>query len=1766
MPNVNPIHRRAPLGYLQTLIRISPAPAFDSGKRGVYFGFATPVFGGGAPDDPRAFQIRMGAFDLTIQRDPPETQSELFGKIELNQNLNPIIDLNLELAMSDCSPGGQDYSPADEFAPLNSEWIVSPTRCEGGVVVRQGNEAVNTTGVGPFYEAMFDQESPITIYVPPAKRSGRYLLKATESYRDDTSHTLDLYVYNKQPLGGVDPNTVNVCEQQDTLDSLSRVYVVDRNPFVVAKVAFLPIGGNDSKTPLATWTNRADQPRGWQVRLSEGKKSTVSPVCLTLPPQGVGETMLDENNRDLPADAGDRQKSYKNLSAFNYSPPATFSLSVDDEGLTFTAAPWNLRNLLSTRGLAPYVKQIDFELLYGLSCVAENPLMRLLDTFAVVGSVPGRPAPRLAWTPVQSENDDATKAYDQVRANWAFIYRRLMNRLAVLEPVPENSSALDPSIVLQKNLSCWIRLPGASNLKPPRALTSSDLPNTDEGKSKLAALQAATLQGGVTEGFVSKNVYLASVFEDNKTSVLSQVSSGAQLSQFSFTALGGNGRQMVGFQNNLTRIYGDVHLGRAYRYKVERIGRIGCFWNVAKHVVVYERRVAPSSQFAKPEQQLQEIGWPYIRKVEEFVEIIDDKLDFPPAPEPGSPVSTAQTAVLRSRCACVTGMQFQPGQRFNVSSDWGIDVGDWGWKIPLWDPAESKKNPRVYPEPNFHARMAPHDSRDREYELQRFRKPQQVFFVTMTRVPDGSGGKPDGDPRKWPPLPGIDMVNLGDPIPATDYAGGDPRQYTAPEGSCSVGFAPITFDLDPPASPVNLTQGRGNAPIAVQLRTITVSRSVDSTRPLPAVNWNNVGSAADSQFAALQALEGRLTDLFKVLLREFPIGQFLDPGLGQRIKARVDSLIDKELKQLIDDTTSLRAQLAIGPFNTAAFKRKTQDIEQQALTRVLGRIDDAVKQAEDEVALRIQALRNATSFNAEEARNIILDTGARIAETLLLIGSAPNQSARYVFQMTGRLEIYIDQAKAEFPTALQRIKDFAARGETSLADCQRQLRVDFAWLQTAEDDFFRSSSRYLPTGMADSLSAWRRELNSYFGLFDRQFTAVIAAVNKTDFVVKLNAVALPALDDLTQVKGFLAKCSSFATDQANDWSALVGRLNGQISGTYAAITRPWLDAIAAARTKALANINDFDTAYQALLAVVKQANSGIHKTLKDSAQTALDAADKTSAMLDSAFAEFKTQLDGAAAKLRDIVQKLANNIDQMQAELIRYKNQLVSSARDWAEHCAGPLIDGFSKSAAYQAGDTALRLIRAVGDPPRTAQMKFEQSELGYYFKQALPGVNLSPAYMALDQGAAALAALKPLGLRLPCSQVLDQFIPSTLKNFDFKTIFPNFAGIDFSNLLPGIKVPDFLDSSHVKVTHGLDREKRRAFGKAEINFKLDKPATILDIGPVKLSVPTADFQSTVSFGAGLSGIDERQVSGSLQGDWALALAGTDLITLGDAKLLFTDHGGIHFDIDPLKVRLPEFLNFVTEALKGLIDPDSGLSFGAVPGGFQCVLDLPVPDTSALTSGISGLSLSASLALLFQGDFTIQIGCAIGKPDKPFNVAFFILGGGGYCFAAVEFTPSTGRFVCLIDLRITASASLSIALGPIRGGVYVYLGVTASFRSGGGASSFGVIFIIRGDVSICGIISAYVALTLSATYTSAEKAVRGEGRLDMEVKICWCFTFKIHQSVSYTLHLGGSDGTKQSLAQAQGPVSDVPSSVLPASARRTLAPADAAKLYSNMLF
>src|SRR5262249_53583490 len=128
------------------------------------------------------------------------------------------------------------------------------------------------------------------------------------------------------------------------------------------------------------------------------------------------------------------------------------------------------------------------------------------------------------------------------------------------------------------------------------------------------------LAGGVIWGFESANIYDQFWGEPKSFS-------GSQLANPFFSSLGGWGNQKAVFNGGLTTIYANVAMGRTYFYSVERLGRIGVFWNLAKHVIIYERTVAPSKQFQGKQED--HLGRPLLRKVREFVEILQPIRKYP---------------------------------------------------------------------------------------------------------------------------------------------------------------------------------------------------------------------------------------------------------------------------------------------------------------------------------------------------------------------------------------------------------------------------------------------------------------------------------------------------------------------------------------------------------------------------------------------------------------------------------------------------------------------------------------------------------------------------------------------------------------------------------------------------------------------------------------------------------------------------------------------------------------------------------------------------------------------------------------------------------------------------------------------------------------------------------------------------------------------------------------------------------------------------------
>src|SRR5262249_21448318 len=125
-------------------------------------------------------------------------------------------------------------------------------------------------------------------------------------------------------------------------------------------------------------------------------------------------------------------------------------------------------------------------------------------------------------------------------------------------------------------------------------------------------------------------------------------STGGRVSNLAFTALGGGGSFTAEFAKGKTRIGAEVAVGRTHRYVVERLGRIGLVWNHAKHVIVYARTVLPSEQFSHPGIWDRSKGRPIVRKVEEYVELLQPVRKFAEVDAPATRRGPAEAAVFKS--------------------------------------------------------------------------------------------------------------------------------------------------------------------------------------------------------------------------------------------------------------------------------------------------------------------------------------------------------------------------------------------------------------------------------------------------------------------------------------------------------------------------------------------------------------------------------------------------------------------------------------------------------------------------------------------------------------------------------------------------------------------------------------------------------------------------------------------------------------------------------------------------------------------------------------------------------------------------------------------------------------------------------------------------------------------------------------------------------------------------------------------------------------
>lgn len=913
----------------------------------------------------------------------------------------PIIDrLEVIFPVARALPGGQADLVEEQYVPDNAGTTAEVTAKDNAAEIERNFQLER-----PLVIPLAPQRHVLDVRLPAGDASlpsgsepMRLTLDGSERTRGSESQTLS---FSLQKRAGSDAGT----PLQGSPASQS-LLIIDRQPMLVAMVLSTALEGTPGTAgqELATWGGLNSD---W--KLIGAKDSAPSGIFrLMLPPQTMGEAMERDKGagdiaEDTPID-------------FRFSPPALITLKAEDQTTRYSEAPWNLRRLLNQVGSAsPGATFVDarFELLYGLSCEVNEQHLRLAELATRLGKLRPRLKSELPWL-LEKPNQKQRKAYEEYRLRWSRYHRRYLSRLAVMELLDTRKSG---DLLLQDEVTFHLRHNAKLRYPIVDAQTGASVGSTD--LALRIPQEADGLAGGVAWGFESQNIYEALWRDPDSTS--------GQLTKPHFSALGGWGRQTASFDSNLTTVTSETSMGRVSYVSIERRGRIGCLWNRAKHVIVYERSVVPRRRYMDGQEGDDQdllLGRPVLRKVDEYIQILQDTRNYPEHGENNKPP-----------CGFVLGSVFPKDIKIPVSSQWGSDYtyrnadgsAETGWQVPLW---RRGANPDVYPKPTVHLKVAAHPdiiggspdaggtgkaSETQAVHLCELLDPYKLVFYTRTTAEKRAGGgrvneDPDQIVDAWPPIYDIDYIDLTSPTAeGTDSSGtpssGNALEVDLPDApQTSRGYERFTYTLENGAQYVNLVEGRinkgrsaqslaqdmdsdGTSPEGTTLgrgddRTIisAVVRNVTMMRAAPVAVPQRVESSRNygQRLGQLRDLEDELNGFFIELAQKLPReGELSEQAQKQALLVVSD--IEKRAKTWGENVRDVFSGLSDGigaakpPWVETAENRVTNELTKarRGVTEGKQRIVNLASGLEKEINDAIARAADQTSIAYDEAIAIV---------------------------------------------------------------------------------------------------------------------------------------------------------------------------------------------------------------------------------------------------------------------------------------------------------------------------------------------------------------------------------------------------------------------------------------------------------------------------------------------------------------------------------------------------------------------------------------------------------------------------------------------------------------------------------------------------------------------------------------------------------------------------------------------------------------------------
>lgn len=1487
---------------------------------------------------------------------------------------------------------------------------------------------------------------------------------------------------------------------QDTRET--DAVLVDTSPFTVVRVQTSEKLAR--REIYAEYVDDADQAAEWRFFSETGN------MIALLPPQGIGEEMVKGHL------IIDGQAVPAGLFDFRLTPPARLELDRTDIATARSEAPWSLRRLLVRRSGTTGVKleRARFELLYGMEARLQAPALRVAELEGFVGRVP---YPQALWDAYrgryEGKPDSAEEAYAVQVAGWQGALWRRPSWWRVFRDATDRSRMLLDSGI-------EYRLRPTRQTAHPFAIAShasAEGADTDHPGRQ-------PLRGGVDWPFQSPNVY-------NELRGAPASSSGA-IEGLVFGSLGGEGTQTASFNNGKTMIISSSRQGRLDSLTLIRVGRIAMMWNKARHVVVYERttRRAPRYDYAEGDDGRPEIplhddlevqpplaGIAALRKVREYIEITEARRRYPD--------SSTERPAAGPLVQCTFATTVIP-----VMSSWGRDVKQ-GFAITLRGPIPVSKE-AFFPDPQAYLDFARASGKGGGFVSQRIQSTDRLVFFTSTRAEDG------GDSDQWPAWPDIDHpAYLPPPAPTLPFRSGFQGARQPDAEHADPLMERFTFELERAEEGANLMHGRQSPGLEAKLTNVCMARGMPLRSAVAATPELDAAQRAVDTFSASRAV---MIDGLRDLAWGARARAARDGGASVAADARFRRDLDDLLRQL-QAAAKDSPVLQVDPVN---WEQQQQHRGEAFLTNVAVDAQALGKQLVDQLRV-IQAAEPADLARLRmEAGTLVNAVGVQARErlgTLGLVGADALLAARDLlgnWLETGVLRL--SRLEAGATSALANLEQRIAAEPDRLAELEAAWREQMARIPSelhvlsgslaqlsegAAGKFFstleppgmegqtlqaraRSAVEPVVAGAADWLARWLDAL-APFEVAPPDFPAM-----RRQLAGVLNPDALRGA--LEGLKGDIAALMQGLGDWDKTLDSLRRKLEQEAGALQEAIgNADDLKTLAAEVRKYAQAIGDRLTADAKELVAGMKIDPHVQQEL-ERLQGRFDALGNYKQELDAALAGIRQAVDGSVGELEA----------RVRTEVARAEQYLQAGARQLEDWARGTMVKVLE--IGQRETGAALEAVRILAEGPITEGLKVTRDQVGYYYQTALETVGLTPASAVFnDLGREALNALSA---NVPFDRLGERLLPK-LEGLLVRDLFGDFCGIKLTDLLPDLDIK--LDDTHhydwLTVQHGFDKQRLSAWARVLVNKKFDQPATLFDLGPVKLRLLQPLFFAQADI-VNEGGRQRQLVYGRLEADFELSLNDKPMVTMAQGRLAFDERGKLDFKFDAENLELADELRFISDAVQALMPQVEGLALTPLaPAGIDAQLCLPLPDIGTGAFTLTGVTLNANLGLLVGDGFEIRTGLWLSKPERPFGLAILFLGGGGWFGIEARYKPPQ-QFVTRVSVGISAGAFAALNFGFAAGsaGLLFTAGIDfyRDWSSGSGGTDISLGILMWGEFSILGIASAGIRLTMRVQYTD-QGGMIGTGTLSVKIKICWCYTLRVNRSVTKVFSGGSGAGQRR---------------------------------------